>query len=158
MRDFYQVLNESKNEVLMAKQNRIKAEQTAILEAVKTEYMITSKIKELPVSEQNKLKTLILEYWNPKSGLTAKGAKYLNEGASTLTKDSDSNNIKRYIEKAVKSNIDEYLKASYNGTGKQLITKLQKEVESMISKRIKYQFVLDAVIAIITPKLKSQFK
>lgn len=158
MRDFNQVLNESKTEVLAAKKAKIDNERIAILEAVKTDYMITSKFKELPTSEQQKLKSVILEYWNPKTGLTSKGVKFLNEGESTLTKDSDAKDVKRFIEKTVKRDIDNYLKASYNGTGKQIVTKLQKEIESMVGKRIKYQFVLDAVVEVITPKLKSQFK
>lgn len=158
MRGFNQVLNESKQEVLSARQTKIDNERVAILEAVKTDYMITSKFKELPVSEQQKLKSIILEYWNPKTGLTSKGLKFLNEGESTLTKDSDINDVKHFIEKTVKRDIDEYLKASYNGTGKQIVSKLQKEVESMIGKRIKYQFVLDNVVEVITPKLKAQFK
>lgn len=158
MRGFNQVLNESKQEVLSARQSKIDNERVAILEAVKTDYMITSKFKELPVSEQQKLKSVILEYWNPKTGLTSKGLKFLNEGESILTKDSDINDVKHFIEKTVKRDIDEYLKSSYNGTGKQIVSKLQKEVESMIGKRIKYQFVLDTVVEVITPKLKAQFK
>lgn len=62
MRDFNQVLNESKTEVLAAKKAKIDNERIAILEAVKTDYMITSKFKELPTSEQQKLKSVILEY------------------------------------------------------------------------------------------------
>lgn len=158
MRKFEEVLNESKQDVLAAKQNKIASEKAAILEAVKTDYMITSKFKDLSKTEQLKLKSVILEYWNPKTGLTSKGVKFLNEGESVLTKDSDSNDVKRYIIKSVKKDIESYLKASYNGTGKAEVTKLQKSIESMIGKRIKYEFVLNTVIEVITPKLKSQFK
>ena len=158
MRDFNQVLNESKREVMLSKKEKIDSEKRAVLEAIKTDYMITSKFKDLNLPDKLKFKSIILEYWNPKTGLTSKGVKFLNEGEMALNKDSQADDVKKFIAKDVKKSIEDFIKATYNGTGKKLVMDLQKKIESQTKKRIKYQFVLDAVMEVISPKLKAQFK
>lgn len=117
--------NNSKNSVNEMKQARIDREHALVLESIKREFGVTdfSKVSDI---EKAELRRTVLEYWDPKEGLTKKGLKYINEGVSSVNEASSADTIKRNLT----GKINGYLRQWVDGT------MAPAEVEAKISEAL----------------------
>lgn len=134
MKDFSKVYNSSKESVNLEKQNKIDQEHKMILESIKSEYMI-DKFSALNDALKESYKSLILEYWNPKTGITKKGLEFLNENKQTLTDKSTDDQIKKYFMRSIKSRIHEIMN-DLNRADITVVNPILKEIKELTGKKI----------------------
>jgi hypothetical protein len=96
MKKFNEAYEKSKKTVNESRQQQIDREHALIVESVKKEFGVTN-LGAVSDLEKKELRSIVLEYWDPKSGLTEKGQKYLNEGVSAVNESSSPETIKRHI-------------------------------------------------------------
>lgn len=134
MRNFSKVYNSSKEISNIEKKNKIEREHLMILEAIKNEYMI-DKFGSLNESDKQSYKSLILEMWDPKSGITKKGLDFLNESKLILTDKSTDDQIKKYFIKSVKIRIHEIMN-NLSRADITIINPLLNEIKEMTGKKV----------------------
>ena len=96
MKKFQDAFEHSKKTVTESRQQQIDHEHALVVESVKKEFGVTD-LKNVSDFEKNELRSLVLEYWDPKSGLTEKGHNYIENGISTLNESSSTGTIKRHF-------------------------------------------------------------
>lgn len=155
MKSFENVYAASKAQVLEARKNQIQNEKIALLEHIKSNLMITCKLKELNEAKQKQVLNMLLEYWSPKKGINKAGEKFLNENLVSIHVDSSPENVEFFAQKEVKDHINEFMTAFVTGKGKMIVERLQANIENRICRSIKYQPLFEMVSSIVTSKLKS---
>lgn len=110
MRKLDTALRNSKSIIDESNAQRISREHALIVESIKTEFGITDFNKENE-SVKKSIRSLILEMWNPKTGITEKGLSFVNEGALTLTPESTSQQVASYIRKQIMGDCRGYAKS-----------------------------------------------
>ena len=88
MRSFKEVLNSSREQVLESRKLQINQQKIAILENIKSNLMITCKIKELSAKKQQQVLDILLEYWSPKKGINKAGITLLEENRMAIERKS----------------------------------------------------------------------
>lgn len=153
---FKSALLESKQEVLAMRKTKISEEHKLILESVKEEYNIAD-FNTLPKSEKKAMKSLILEFWNPKTGITNKGIKFINESVTTLTPDSTGEEIKKYVNALVNKNINTFLDTLQDPEKiKGLIDKVHQSIMQLTKKKIKREQIAAIIQIAINVGLKKR--
>ena len=156
MKKFKSALLESKNEVLEMRKKKVSKEHKLILESVKDEYNITD-FSLLPKDKKQAMKSLILELWNPKTGITNKGIKFINESVTTLTPDSTGEDIKKYVNALVNKNINTFLQSIQNPEKiKRLIDKVHNSIMDMTKKKIKREQLAHLIQDTLAPAMKKR--
>lgn len=156
MKKFKSVLLESKNEVLEMRKKKVSKEHKLILESVKDEYNVTD-FSLLPKDKKQAMKSLILEFWNPKTGITNKGIKFINESVTTLTPDSTGEDIKKYVNALVNKNINTFLQSIQNPEKiKRLIDKVHNSIMDMTKKKIKREQLARLIQDTLAPAMKKR--
>ena len=156
MKKFKSALLESKNEVLEMRKKKVSKEHKLILESVKDEYNITD-FSLLPKDKKQAMKSLILEFWNPKTGITNKGIKFINESVTTLTPDSTGEDIKKYVNALVNKNINTFLQSIQNPEKiKRLIDKVHNSIMDMTKKKIKREQLARLIQDTLAPSMKKR--
>lgn len=155
MKSFSTVYNKSKQEVLEANQAMINRQKGMVLEKLKTEYMITGKLLDLPNRQQQKLAKILLEYWKPKTGLTEAGKKYLETDILALNENSSKADITKYIKHETKKNIDNIVESFLRGKGKLVVEAFKRNIEPQIKKSLSGESVKDVVWGVISERMKN---
>lgn len=154
MKNFKEVLNSSKNQVLESRRLQIENEKIALLENIKSNLMITCKLKELSESKQKQILNMLLEYWSPKKGINRAGIKFLNENAMAITWESSPENIELFAKKEVRDHINEFVNAFVNNKGRMIVERLQNNIESRCKRHLKYENLFEMVSSMVSQKLK----
>lgn len=155
MRSFKEVLNSSKDQVLESRKNQIEQEKIALLEHIKTNLMITCKIKELNEKAQKEVLNILLEYWSPKKGINKAGVKFLNENSFAISENSSAKNVELFAKKEVKDHINEFVNAFVCGNGKLIVEKLQNNIQCKISREIKFNPLYEMVSNLVFTEMKN---
>ena len=156
MKKFKSALLESKDEVLAMRKKKVSKEHKLILESVKDEYNVTD-FSLLPNNKKKAMKSLILEFWNPKTGITNKGIKFINESVTTLTPDSTGDDIKKYVNALVNKNINTFLQSIQNPKKiKGLIDKVHQSIMEMTKKKIKREQLARIIQDTLAPAMKKR--
>ena len=96
MKKFNEAYEQSKKTITESRQQQIDREHALVVESVKREFGVTD-FKTVSDFEKNELRSIILEYWDPKNGLTEKGRNYIDNGVSALNESSSPETIKRHL-------------------------------------------------------------
>jgi len=154
MKSFKEVLEASKQQVLEARKYKIENEKVALLEAIKSQYMITCKLKELDKKKQHQVLNMLLEYWSPKTGINRAGIKYLNEGAIAINENSSDANIKLFAQKEIRDNIIAFQNAFMAQRGKDVVSRLQENIEYRTHKNVQFDQLFEMALTIVNEKIK----
>ena len=149
MRTYSQVYNQSKKEVLDARQAVFEKQKIAVTNVLKEEYMIRGKISEMSKKDKEMMMKRLLEYWNPKTGLNAAGVKLLNENVITLSKDSNKEDLKLFINKQTKKNLDQIIECFRLGRQDIIVESFNDEVKQMTGRTLKADFILDTAWGLV---------
>lgn len=135
MKNYAHVYKNSKKVVNEAKAIDIDKEHRQILEAVKKEFGIVS-FAGLNESEKNTYKSMILEYWSPKTGLTDAGIKFINESKMTLSEKSSDDVISAFVKREVKADATNYIYGILSGnTNGQSLANLKADILKATGKK-----------------------
>lgn len=154
MKSYSAVYNKSKQEVLNRRKAIIESQKVSIINVLKEEYMITGKISDLSKKEQTLMMERLLTYWNPKNGINNAGIKLLNENMITLTPNSSKDEIKMYIVKQTKRNLQQITESFKTNNMDLVVESFKEEIEPVIKKRLKNEFVLNTVWDIVSNRIK----
>lgn len=155
MRSYNQVYNQSKKEILDRRNEMFEKQKIAIVSVLKEEYMITGKISELPQKEQVKMAKRLAEYWSPKTGINPAGVRLLNENIITLSKNSKKEDVKLFIQKRTKKNLQQIMECFRAGRPDIVVEQFREEIGPMIGgKRLNEDFIIDTVWGLIGARLK----
>lgn len=128
MRSFKDVYKSSKESVREAQNAQIALQRQEILAAMSNVYGVKN-FSTLNESEKAKYKGLLLEYWNPKTGMTKKGKLLIKESQKTIFPASSQDEIKEYFQNEIHKNIKEclgYLSESASGRESEIIKAIEK--------------------------------
>lgn len=158
MKNFNDACQNSKTVVLNEQKSVAERQHKDIVNAIRKEYGIDC-FSKLTESEKKSYHALILEMWDPETGLTKKGIRFINESKSILTPESTDEQIEKYflkemlpsikgvvagqismdrvyeISKQVKSDMEEMHKS--NVSSKMLKESLWKEIAKEVAKVIR---------------------
>jgi len=155
MKSFKEVYNASKMQMLEAKKTQIDNEKVALLEGIKTELCITCKLKELPKQRQDQVLNMLYEFWSPKKGINKAGKAFLEEGRIAIDPKSSVVNIKLFAQKEVKDNINEFARAFVNNRGKEVVQRLQENIQHRCQKKIMFKPLFEMVFKIVSDKIQN---
>jgi len=117
MKQISEALEVSKNAVLESNKVRIDREHAQVIDLIKTSFGISNFANESKHTQQS-VKALILEYWNPETGLTKKGIKALNEGAvKDLTSESTEEQVRGYVKAELQTACNGFVGGSRSSEG-----------------------------------------
>ena len=125
----------------------------AILENIKSNLMITCKIKELPAKKQQQVLDILLEYWSPKKGINKAGIKLLEENRMAIDRKSTPETVELFARKEVKDHINEFKSAFVNNNGRLIVKRLQENIESRIGRRIKFEPLFEMASSLVYQKM-----
>lgn len=154
MKSFQSVLHDSKKELLDRKREKINDEKKSLLENLKRKYLITDKLKNLPADKQKNMLNMLLEFWNPKSGINVKGIKFLKEDKIAISKKSTPENIKQFAIQEIQNNIDTFKNAFVMNQGKQIVEQLQQNIEIKSGKKINFNNLFESTLNMVNKKIK----
>lgn len=155
MKSYSQVYNASKKEVLEQRKAVYNAQKVAIVNVLKENYMITGKMSDLKPKKKAEMAKKLAEYWSPKTGINAAGIKLLNENVLTLSKNSTIDDIKLYIQKQTKKNLEQITECFRMGQGNAVVESFNEEIQPMIGKKLKDKFIINTVWDIIGNRIKN---
>lgn len=154
MKSFSTVYNNSKKQVLDARDALYESQKTAVINVLKETYMITGSISSLPVAQQKEMAKKVFEYWSPKTGINKAGIKLLNENMITLSPNSTKEDIRLYIQKQTKKNLVAITEAFRSGNGQTVIDTFKNDIEPNVGKTLKESFVTNTVWNLIANRIK----
>lgn len=96
-----------------AKRMQADKERLTLLSAIKNVYGI-SNFNALSESDKRVYKNMINEMWNKESGLNEKGIKFVNESEISLSNNSGSQEVIKYIDQEFRKNLEDYILAALN--------------------------------------------
>lgn len=155
MKNFNEVYRNSKVEVLAKKQELIESQKVSIITALKEMYMITGKITDLPKDMQIEMKKRVLEYWDPKTGITKAGTKLLNEREITLSENSKRPDIKMYIGMQVQKHYTAIAEAYRNSNVDVVIDAFKEDLYAKTKKHINEKFIKNTIWKLIEENFKN---
>lgn len=155
MKSFSTVYNKSKKQVLDARNQLYESQKKAIIKVLKETYMITGNLSDLPIDKQKAMAKKIMEYWSPKSGINKAGIKLINENMITLSPNSTKEDIKLYIQKQTKKNLIAITEAFREGNGNVVVDTIKKDIEPVLGKKIKSDFITNTVWNLVSNRIKN---
>ena len=155
MKSFKEVYNASKAQMLEARKTQIDNEKVQLLEGIKTELCITCKLKDLPKQRQDQVLNMLLEFWSPKKGINKAGKNFLEKGALAINENSSVANIKLFAEKEIKDNINEFARAFVNNRGREVVERLQTNIQARCQKKIMYKPLFEMAFKIVSEKIQN---
>lgn len=155
MKSFSTVYNKSKKQVLEARNQLYESQKKAIIKVLKETYMITGNLSDLPIDKQKTMAKKIMEYWSPKSGINKAGIKLINENMITLSPNSTKEDIKLYIQKQTKKNLIAITEAFREGNGNVVVDTIKKDIEPVLGKKIKSDFITNTVWNLVSNRIKN---
>lgn len=155
MKSFSTVYNKSKKQVLEARNQLYESQKKAIIKVLKETYMITGNLSDLPIDKQKAMAKKIMEYWSPKSGINKAGIKLINENMITLSPNSTKEDIKLYIQKQTKKNLIAITEAFREGNGNVVVDTIKKDIEPVLGKKIKSDFITNTVWNLVSNRIKN---
>lgn len=154
MRNYNQVCKDSKQEVLQQKAAILETQKVAVINALKEMYMITGKISSLPYELQEEMKTRVLEYWSPKTGLTKAGVRLLNEQEIVINKKSSKDDLRLYIEKQVKKHYQTILESYRNQNVTAVVDAFKEDLLLKTGRNINENFINNTVWKLLEDRFK----
>ena len=155
MKSFSTVYNKSKKQVLDARNQLYESQKKAIIKVLKETYMITGNLSDLPIDKQKAMAKKIMEYWSPKTGINKAGIKLINENMITLSPNSTKEDIKLYIQKQTKKNLIAITEAFREGNGNVVVDTIKKDIEPVLGKKIKSDFITNTVWNLVSNRIKN---
>lgn len=107
MRSFSTVQENNANRILNEKKVKADSQRVELLSAIKKTYGI-SNFKTLSESEKSVYRNMINEMWDSVEGLNERGLKFVNESEITLSKESDKQEIIKFVEQEFGKNLMGY--------------------------------------------------
>lgn len=154
MKSFSTVYNRSKKNVLNARYNLYESQKKQIIKVLKETYMITGSLSDLSETNQKKMAKKILEYWSPRTGINKAGIKLLTENMISLSSNSTKEDIRLYIQKQTKRNLDEITEAFRSGNGNVVVETFKQNMEPMLGKSVKESFITNTIWNLISNRIK----
>lgn len=154
MKSFSTVYNNSKKQVLEAREKLYESQKVAVINVLKETYMITGNMSNLPVEQKKEMAKKVFEYWSPKTGINKVGIKLLNENMITLSKNSTKEDIRLYIQKQTKKNLVAITEAFRSGNGNVVVESFKEDIEPSIGKSLKESFITNTVWNLISNRIK----
>ena len=154
MKSFSTVYNRSKKNVLNARYNLYESQKKQIIKVLKETYMITGSLSDLSEANQKKMAKKILEYWSPRTGINKAGIKLLTENMISLNSNSTKEDIRLYIQKQTKRNLDEITEAFRSGNGNVVVETFKQNMEPMLGKSVKESFITNTIWNLISNRIK----
>lgn len=154
MRSFSTIYKEQKQNKLAELKEAYRQQKIEVCKALKQNYMIDSKIKDLSEKDKAWFTAKVYEYWDPKSGLNENGVALLNENKLALTKDSTKKDISKYIINETKKNAQIVIDAFKNNTSNILIESLKEEIKEKTGRTINESSIRDIVWNLVADKIK----
>lgn len=154
MKSFSTVYNNSKKQVLEAREKLYESQKVAVINVLKETYMITGNMSSLPVEQKKEMAKKVFEYWSPKTGINKAGIKLLNENMITLGKNSTKEDIRLYIQKQTKKNLVAITEAFRSGNGNVVVESFKEDIEPSIGKSLKESFITNTVWNLISNRIK----
>lgn len=141
MKSFLEVQQTHTDKILENKKIAADAQRVKLLGAIKTTYGITN-FKSLSESEKLVYKNMINEMWDSINGLNERGLKFVNESEISLSKESGTQEIIKFIEQEFKNNLMGYFEGitgkRFTGGSNPITPKrVRDEVEKLTGKRFK---------------------
>lgn len=141
MKSFLEVQQIHTDKILESKKIAADAQRVKLLSAIKTTYGITN-FKSLSESEKLVYKNMINEMWDSIDGLNERGLKFVNESEISLSKESSTQEIIKFIEQEFKNNLMGYFEGitgkRFTGGSNPITPKrVRNEVEKLTGKRFK---------------------
>ena len=158
MKSFSTVYNKSKKQVLDARNQLYESQKKAIIKVLKETYMITGNLSDLPIDKKKTMAKKIMEYWSPKTGINKAGIKLINENMITLSPNSTKEDIKLYIQKQTKKNLIAITEAFREGNGNVVVDTIKKDIEPVLGKKIKSDFITNTVWNLVSNRIKNEEK
>lgn len=155
MKSFSTVYNKSKKQVLDARNQLYESQKKAIIKVLKETYMITGNLSDLPIDKKKTMAKKIMEYWSPKTGINKAGIKLINENMITLSPNSTKEDIKLYIQKQTKKNLIAITEAFREGNGNVVVDTIKKDIEPVLGKKIKSDFITNTVWNLVSNRIKN---
>lgn len=155
MKSFAEAYKDSKKEVLAQREALLESQKTQVIEVMKSVYLIPGKISELPKKRKEELAKSLLEYWNPKTGITKAGYALINESKITLSVNSTERDIRRYVEIEVNKNYDSILESFRNRTSKVLVESFKEDIFNKTGRKITESSLLDLIWNQVSNDLKN---
>lgn len=154
MKSFSTVYNRSKKNVLNARYNLYESQKKQIIKVLKETYMITGSLSDLSEANQKKMAKKILEYWSPRTGINKAGIKLLTENMISLSPNSTKEDIRLYIQKQTKRNLEEITEAFRSGNGNVVVETFKQNMEPMLGKSVKESFITNTIWNLISNRIK----
>lgn len=154
MKSFSTVYNNSKKQVLDAREKLYESQKVAVINVLKETYMITGNMSDLPADQKKEMAKKVFEYWSPKTGINKAGIKLLNENMITLSANSTKDDIRLYIEKQTKKNLVVITEAYRSGNGKYVVETFKSDIEPAVGKKLKENFITNTVWNLISNRIK----
>ena len=158
MKSFSTVYNNSKKQVLEAREKLYESQKVAVINVLKETYMITGNMSDLPADQKKEMAKKVFEYWSPKTGINKAGIKLLNENMITLSANSTKDDIRLYIEKQTKKNLVAITEAYRPGNGKYVVETFKSDIEPAVGKKLKENFITNTVWNLISNRIKLGLK
>jgi sugar-specific transcriptional regulator TrmB len=96
-----------------AKRMQADKERLTLLSAIKNVYGV-SNFNALSESDKCVYRNMINEMWNKETGLNEKGVKFVNESEVSLSNNSGTQEVIKYIEQAFRKNLEDYILVALN--------------------------------------------
>ena len=154
MKSFSTVYNNSKKQVLEAREKLYESQKVAVINVLKETYMITGNMSDLPVDQKKEMAKKVFEYWSPKTGINKAGIKLLNENMITLSPNSTKEDIRLYIQKQTKKNLVAITEAFRSGNGNVVVETFKNDIEPAVGKTLKESFITNTVWNLISNRIK----
>lgn len=114
MRRLNDALESSKTAVIESTAARVDREHAQVLDVVKSEFGISNFANE-SVETRKAIRALVLEMWNPTTGLTEKGARMIAEGVTkNLTEESTPEHVAKYVKHRMKTACRSFINGTYS--------------------------------------------
>lgn len=154
MRSFSTIYREQKQNKLAEINESYRQQKIEVCKAIKQNYMIESRVKDMSSEDKAWLSKKILEYWDPKHGLNENGVALLNENKIALTKSSTKKDISRYIINETKKNSQLVVNSFKNNTNNVLVESLKEEIKEKTGRNINESSIRDIMWNLVSDKIK----
>lgn len=139
MQSFSNIQERNANKILESKRIAADAQRVQLLGAIKKTYGIES-FKSLSESEKSVYRNMINEMWDSVEGLNERGLKFVNESEITLSKESDKQEIIKFVEQEFRKNLMGYFEGMtgkrFTGNSNPISPKhVRDEVEKIMGKK-----------------------
>lgn len=154
MKNFNTVYNNSRNEELALRKAMHDRQKEAVVNVLKENYRVKGNISDLPLKEQENFAQRLMMYWSPKTGINKAGIDLLNENMMTLDASSSKSDIKLYIEKEVRKNIEVITEAYKQNNQQAVIESFKEDIREKTKKSLKESFINNVVWDCIENRIK----